>query len=80
MQVLCNCKKIENAQDLNKVHTYAIEGAEYLRNIGFGKKFCKVCEEVNRQMENAYKWWDAFNKNNRIRMRMLERQKRRRNN
>ena len=42
--------------------------------------YCKVCEEVNRQMENAYKWWDAFNKNNRIRMRMLERQKRRRNN
>ncbi len=46
--LLCNCKKIENAQDLNKVHTYAIEGAQYLRNIGFGKKFCKVCEEVNR--------------------------------
>lgn len=46
--LLCNCKKVDNAQDLKKVHTYAIEGAEYLRNIGFGKRFCKICEEVNR--------------------------------
>ena len=36
----------------------------------------KMCEEVNSQMRNAYKWWDAFNKNNRIKMRILERQRR----
>lgn len=46
--LLCNCKKIDNAQNIERVHTYAKEGAEYLRSIGFGKKFCKVCEEVNR--------------------------------
>ena len=46
--LLCNCKKIDNAQDLEKVHTYAKEGAEYISNLGFGKKFCKICEEINR--------------------------------
>lgn len=46
--LLCNCKKISNAQDINKIHSYAKEGANYLREIGFGKKFCKVCEEINR--------------------------------
>ncbi len=46
--LLCNCKKVDNAQDLNKIHSYAKEGANYLREIGFGKRFCKVCEEINR--------------------------------
>ena len=46
--LLCNCKKVTNAQDINKIHTYAKEGAEYLREIGFGKRFGKVCEEINR--------------------------------
>lgn len=46
--LLCNCKKIDNAQDISKIHSYAKEGADYLREIGFGKRFCKICEEVNR--------------------------------
>ena len=46
--LLCNCKKIEKAQDLNKIHAYAEEGAKYLREIGFGKRFCKICQGVNR--------------------------------
>lgn len=46
--LLCNCKKIDNAQDIEKVHTYAKEGAEYLANLGFDKRFCKICEEINR--------------------------------
>ncbi len=46
--LLCNCKKVDNAQDINKIYTYAKEGAEYLSTLGFGKKFCKMCEEVNR--------------------------------
>lgn len=46
--LLCNCKKIDNAQDLQKVHTYAKEGAEYLKELGFNKRFAKICEEVNR--------------------------------
>ena len=46
--LLCNCKKIDNAQDLESIHTYAQKGAEYLETLGFNKRFCKVCEEVNR--------------------------------
>ena len=46
--LLCNCKKVDNAQDIEKIHSYAKEGAQYLREIGFGKRFCKICEEVNR--------------------------------
>ncbi len=46
--LLCNCKKVDNAQDIDKIHTYAKEGANYLREIGFGKRFCKICEEINR--------------------------------
>lgn len=46
--LLCNCKKVDNAQDLSKIHNYAKEGADYLKEIGFGKRFCKVCEEINR--------------------------------
>lgn len=46
--LLCNCKKINNAQDINRIHTYAKEGAEFLDTLGFNKKFCKICEEINR--------------------------------
>lgn len=46
--LLCNCKKINNAQDINKIHNYAKEGAEYLSEVGFEKRFCKICEEINR--------------------------------
>lgn len=46
--LLCNCKKVDNAQEIQKIHTYAKEGADYLREIGFGKRFCKICEEINR--------------------------------
>lgn len=46
--LLCNCKKVDNFSDMNKVKTYAIEGAEYLATLGFDKKFCRICEQVNR--------------------------------
>lgn len=46
--LLCNCKKTENAQKIGKLETYAKEGAEYLATLGFNKRFCKICEEVNR--------------------------------
>ena len=46
--LLCNCKKVDNAQDIQKVHTYAKEGADYLKELGFSKRFAKICEEVNR--------------------------------
>ncbi len=46
--LLCNIKKVDNAQDIESIHTYAKKGAEYLSTIGFNKRFCKICEEVNR--------------------------------
>lgn len=46
--LLCNVKKIDNAQDIESVHTYAKKGAEYLSTLGFSKRFCKICEEINR--------------------------------
>ena len=33
---------------MSKVKTYAKEGAEYLQTLGFDKKFCRVCEQINR--------------------------------
>ena len=46
--LLCNCKKVDNAQKLGRVQTYAKEGADYLLNIGFEPRFCRICEGVNR--------------------------------
>lgn len=46
--LLCNCKKPTDFSDLNKVKSYAKEGADYLSTLGFSKRFCKICEEVNR--------------------------------
>ena len=46
--LLCNCKKVDNAQEIKKIHEYAKEGANYLRSMGFSKKFSKMCEEINR--------------------------------
>lgn len=46
--LLCNCKKGSEPQKLGKVKTYAKEGADYLATLGFDKKFCKICEEINR--------------------------------
>ena len=46
--LLCNCKKGPEPQKIGKVKTYAKEGAEYLETLGFDKRFCKICEELNR--------------------------------
>lgn len=46
--LLCNCKKIDDSQKLGKLEIYAKEGAEYLSTLGFNKRFCKICEELNR--------------------------------
>ena len=46
--LLCNCKKVDNVQEIGKLKNYAKEGAEYLRQLGFEQRFCKICEEVNR--------------------------------
>lgn len=46
--LLCNCKKVDNSQKIGKLEMYAKEGADYLATLGFGKKFCKICEGLNR--------------------------------
>lgn len=46
--LLCNCKKIDGPQSLETLHSYAKNGAEFLATLGFDKRFCKICEEVNR--------------------------------
>lgn len=46
--LLCNCKKIENTKNIDEIKSYAKEGAKYLEQLGFDKRFCKICEEVNR--------------------------------
>ena len=51
--LLCNCKKVENAQKIGKLETFAKEGAEYLSTLGFNSHFCKICEEVNRYSGSA---------------------------
>lgn len=46
--LLCNCKKVDDAQKMGKLRTYAKEGAEHLAKLGFDERFCKICEGVNR--------------------------------
>jgi hypothetical protein len=46
--LLCNCKKVDNFSDMNRIKTYAKEGAEYLSTLGFDERFCKICEQINR--------------------------------
>lgn len=46
--LLANCKKVENAQKIGKLETYAKDGAEYLELLGFNERFCKICEQINR--------------------------------
>lgn len=46
--LLCNCKKVENVRNLDEIRAYAKNGAEYLETLGFNKRFCKICEEINR--------------------------------
>ena len=49
--LLCNCKKVDDAQRIGNVQTYAIEGAQLLKKLGFDARFCKICEGVNRYSE-----------------------------
>lgn len=46
--LLCNCKKGSEPQKLGILRTYAKTGAEYLSTLGFDKRFCKICEQLNR--------------------------------
>ena len=47
-RLLCDCLKIENSTDLEKIRSYAKRGAKYLSTLGFDDDFCRICEGVNR--------------------------------
>ena len=46
--ILCGCKKKKDATNIETIRSYAKNGANYLATLGFDKRFCKICEEVNR--------------------------------
>lgn len=46
--LLCACKKKVDATNITAIRSYAKEGADYLRELGFSERFCKICEEMNR--------------------------------
>lgn len=50
--MLCQCKKVNNAQDIEKIKNYAKESATFLEKIGFKKDFCLLCEQHNRYSNN----------------------------
>ena len=54
--LLCGCKKVNNAQDIEKIKSYAKDGAEFLSKLGFSKEFCTICEQQNRYSTNYYIW------------------------
>lgn len=47
-RLLCDCCKVENSTDIEEIRNYAKRGAEYLMNLGFDERFCRICEGVNR--------------------------------
>lgn len=50
--MLCGCKKINNAQNITRIESYAKESAAYLEKLGFPKEFCVLCEQHNRYSNN----------------------------
>ena len=50
--LLYACKKNIMSYDIEKIKRYVIDGAEYLSTLGFSKRFCKICAEVNRYLKN----------------------------
>ena len=46
--LLYACKKDTSPTALEKIQTYAKEGAHYLRTLGFSDRFCRICEGHNR--------------------------------
>ena len=49
--LLASCKKIGVSTNQEKIKSFSKEGAEYLYTIGFDKRFCKICEGINRYSE-----------------------------
>ncbi len=56
-------KPTYNAVSETKAKTYVPQRHEKFVQKADDELYAKICDEVNRQMEEAYKWWDSFNKN-----------------
>lgn len=50
--LLCNCKKTDTFTTMEDIKSYAKRGANYLSTLGFDKRFCKICEQINRYSES----------------------------
>lgn len=61
-----------NAVSETKAKTYVPTRYEKLVQKADDEIYVKVCEEVNKQMENAYKWWELFYKNKRFKIKLME--------
>lgn len=46
--LLCDCKKTNDFMSKEQIESFAKDGADYLSTVGFDKKFCEICEQVNR--------------------------------
>mgnify|MGYP005776617139 FL=1 len=46
--LLWSCKKETTNKDLDKIKSYAKDGAEFLSKLGFSERFCRICEGANR--------------------------------
>ncbi len=65
-------KPTYNAVSETKAKTYAHQCYEKLVQKADDEVYAKVCAEVNKQMENAYKWWELFYKNKRLKIKLME--------
>ncbi len=50
--LLASCRKIEVSNDIQRIKSFAKEGATYLYSIGFDQSFCDICAGLNRYGEN----------------------------
>ena len=57
-----------NAVSEKKAKNYSPAKNEELIQKANDEIYCKVCEEVNKQRVKAFKWWDAFEKNNKLKI------------
>lgn len=60
-----------NAISETKAKSYIPSQNEILVQKADENIYKNICDEVNVQMQKAFKWWDAFNKNNRIKLKLL---------
>ncbi|MGN0518315.1 MAG: hypothetical protein ACI4II_06290, partial [Acutalibacteraceae bacterium] len=67
-----NSMTFYNAVSEDKAKNYIPAKNEVLVQKADDDIYRKVCEEVNDQMTKAFKWWDAFNKNDKIKLKLLQ--------